>query len=159
MQRHLLLYEQNGYRYRSRVSDRVSVSYSNGGVFFASWQMFADWAIRSIIFTGRFLSGNETKHTRKAMCFWGVGTSALTLSSAFGTIIASIAAPEAVRSRIVMTSYDAESFRQASEGVDAYKMVYTPWVNVFLGLLTAAVLVIMFMNKSPKSDISETESN
>ena len=111
------------------------------------------------VLLGRFLSGNETKRTRKAMCFWGVGTSALTLSSAFGTIIARIAAPEAVRSRIVMTSYDAESFRQASEGVDAYKMVYTPWVNVFLGLLTAAVLVIMFMNKSPKSDTSETESN
>lgn len=110
------------------------------------------------VLLGRFLSGNETKNTSKALCFWGVGTSALTLSSALGTIIASIFAPEPVRSRIVMTSYAAESFRQASEGFEPYQMVYTPWVNVFLGLLTAAVLVMMFIS-SPKSDNSETESN
>lgn len=111
------------------------------------------------VLLGRFLSGNETKRTRKAICFWGVGTASLTLSSALGTLIASFAAPEEIRVRIVYTSYAAESFRQASAGVDAYKMVITPWVNCTLGVLIAAALVVMFTKtsaKTEKPEISET---
>ena len=102
------------------------------------------------VLLGRYLSGNETKRTRRAACFWGAGTAAITFSSALGTIVARIAAPAEIGSRIVFTSYDAESFRQASEGVDAYKMVVTPWVNVFLGALIVAALVAMFVKPASK---------
>ena len=96
------------------------------------------------VMLGRFLSGNETKHTRKFVCFWGVGTASITLSSAFGTLIARFAAPEEIRTRIVLSSYDAESFRQASAGANAYKMVAMPWVDLFLGVLIAVSLVTLF---------------
>ena len=96
------------------------------------------------VILGRFLSGNETKHTRKFVCFWGVGTASITLSSALGTLIARFAAPEEIRMRIVLSSYEAESFRQASAGANAYKMTASPWVNLFLGVLIAASLVTVF---------------
>ena len=100
---------------------------------------------------GRFLSGNETPHTRRFLCFWGVGTASITFSSAFGTLIARAAAPEEIRMRIVFTSYEAESFRQASAGADAYKLVATPWVNVFLGAVIVASLVTMFIKTGHRS--------
>lgn len=96
------------------------------------------------VILGRFLSGNETKHTRKFVCFWGVGTAAITLSSALGTLVARFAAPEEIRTRIVLSSFEAESFRQASAGADAYKLTATPWVNLLLGVLIVASLVTVF---------------
>lgn len=105
------------------------------------------------VLLGGYLSGNETKRTRKALCFWGVGGVSLVLSSALGTLIASIAAPEEIRRRIVYSSYAAESFRQSSMGADAYKMVIVPWTNVFLGLIIAASLFIMFMK--PRNETVE----
>lgn len=101
---------------------------------------------------GRFLSGNETRHTRKFLCLWGIGAVAITFSSAFGTLIARFAAPEEIRVRIVFTSYEAESFRQASGGTDAYKLVATPWVNVFLGAVIVASLVAMFIKTGHRSE-------
>ena len=101
---------------------------------------------------GRFLSGNETQHTRKFLCLWGIGTASITLSSAFATIIARYIAPEEISVRIVFTSYEAESFRQASAGADAYKLVATPWVNVLLGALIVASLVSMFVKTGHRSD-------
>lgn len=103
------------------------------------------------VLLGRFLSGNETKLTRISLCFWGVGSASLVLSSAFGTLISSFAAPEEIRCRIVYSSYAAESFRQSSAGIDAYKMVIVPWTNVFMGLLIAASLVVMFMKPNVKT--------
>ena len=101
---------------------------------------------------GRFLSGNEMPHTRKLLCLCGVGTVSITFSSAFGTLLARLMAPEEIRSRIVMTSYEAESFRQASAGVDAYKLTATPWVNVLLGAAIAASLIAMFIKTGHKSE-------
>lgn len=109
------------------------------------------------VLLGRFLSGNETKHTRKAICFWGVGTAAITLSSALGTLIASAIAPEEIRVRIVFSSYAAESFRQASAGVSAYKMAATPWVNFFLGALTVAALAAIFSKSERKSANTQSD--
>ena len=100
---------------------------------------------------GRFLSGNETRNTRKFLCFWGIGTASITFSSAFGTLIARAIAPEEIRVRIVMTSYEAESFRQASAGVDAYKLVATPWVNVLLSGVIVASLVALFIKTGHRS--------
>lgn len=109
-------------------------------------------AVFFVLLSG-YLSGNETKRTRMAVCFWGVGSASLVLSSALGTLIASVAAPEEIRRRIVFSSYAAESFRQSSMGKDAYKMVTVPWTNVFLGLLAAASLFVLFMK--PKSGTAE----
>ncbi len=95
---------------------------------------------------GRYLSGNETRRTSKAVCFWGVGTASLVLSSAFGTIIASFAASETVSSRVMFSTYASESFRQARAGVDAYSLTVTPWVNVLLGVMIAASVVLMFQS-------------
>lgn len=97
------------------------------------------------VLLGRYLSGNETKHTRQLVSLWGIGTAALTLSSALGTLIARFAAPEEIRARIVFTSNEAESFRQASAGADAYKLVATPWVNLFLGAVIVASLISIFV--------------
>ena len=103
------------------------------------------------VMLGRYLSGNETKHTRKFVCFWGVCTVSITLSSALGTLIARFISPEEIRKRIVFTSYEAESFRQASAGSDAYKMTATPWVNLVFGVLIAVSLAMMF-TKSAKTE-------
>lgn len=111
------------------------------------------------VMLGRFLSGNETRHTRKLVCFWGVGTAAITLSSALGTIIALFAAPEEIRVRIVLSSYEAESFRQASAGADAYKLTATPWVNLALGALIVASLVTVFTKSVRRSGASAVEAN
>lgn len=100
------------------------------------------------VLLGRFLSGNETRYTKSFICFWGGCSALLTLSSALGTLISLFAAPEEIRVRIVMTSYEAESYRQASGGVDAYKLTATPWVNVLLALMTVASIVIIL--KKPK---------
>lgn len=97
---------------------------------------------------GRYLSGNSGKHTKKALGFWGVGTASLTFSSALAMLIAKLAAPEEISSRIVYTAAEAENYRQASAGFDAYKMVITPWVEILLGIIIVVSLVIAFSKPS-----------
>ncbi len=104
------------------------------------------------VLLGRFLSGNETPRTRKALSFWGVLTASLTLSNAFGVMIAKLTAPSSVSGRIVYTSFAAERFKQAQKGIDAYNMVFSPWVNLLLGALTAVALVVLFAGRTAKSD-------
>lgn len=99
------------------------------------------------VLLGRYLSGNETAKTRKALGFWGTAAVALTLSNAFGTIIAKFFASPEIRARIVYTSYAAESFRQAQKGVNAYAMVFTPWAELFLGALVAVGVAVLFIGK------------
>ena len=100
------------------------------------------------VLLGRFLSGNDTKRTKSAMSFWGVGAASLTFSSAIAPLAAKFIAPVEIGSRIVYTAAAAESYRQASAGFDAYKMVIAPWVNIALGALIAASLVIAFTEPS-----------
>lgn len=96
----------------------------------------------------RFLSGNDSKHTKKALSFWGVGTASLTFSSALGAFVAKLAAPADIRACIVYTSAAAENYRQARAGSDAYNLVITPWTEIFLGLIIVATLVIAFSKPS-----------
>lgn len=100
---------------------------------------------------GRYLSGNETRRTSGAVCFWGTSTAALVLSPALGTIAASLAAPAEISERIVFSSYAAESFRQMRQGIDAYNMVVTPWVNVMLGLMVVFSMFMMFSSPARSS--------
>lgn len=96
------------------------------------------------VMLARFLSGNSGKHTRKALCFWGVGTVSLTFSSAIGAILAKLAAPDDIKACIVYSSAAAESYRQARAGSDAYNLVVTPPVELVLALVAAVTLVIAF---------------
>lgn len=100
---------------------------------------------------GRYLSGNETRRTSGAVCFWGTWASSLVLSSALGTFIASFAASGEVSERIVFSTYAAESFRQASRGIDAYNMVITPWVNIVMGVMVIVSVVMMFLSPARSS--------
>lgn len=105
---------------------------------------------------GRYLSGNETRRTPGAICFWGTWASALVLSSALGTVIASLAASGEVSERIVFSTYAAESFRQASRGIDAYNMVITPWVNLILGVMIV-VSVVMMLGSPARSSLDGSQ--
>lgn len=120
--------------------------------------------VMSVFFVlqGRYLSGRKEKHTKKALCFWGVGASSLVFSSVLGTLIASVAAPEEIRRRIVYTSYAAESFKQSSEGVDAYKMTVVPLTDVMLGLIVVTFLVLIFLEAKHKAEqpaLAKTEQS
>lgn len=99
------------------------------------------------VLLGRYVSGNESSKTRAALAFWGVASASLTLSNALGTMIAKIAASSEVKARIVTSTYIAESFKQAQKGVNAYAMVFTPWVELFLAALAAAGVAFLFIGK------------
>lgn len=103
---------------------------------------------------GRYLSGNEHRPTAGAMCFWGVGLSSMLLSAALGAIISRFTAPEEISERIVFTYAEAESFRQASEGVDAYKLVMPSLVDIMLALIAAfsVILLLISPERSRKDD-------
>lgn len=96
----------------------------------------------------RFLSGNASKHTKKTLSFWGVGTASLTFSSALGAFIAKLAAPDDIKACIVYNSAAAENYRQARAGADAYNLVITPWTEILLGLIIVVTLVIAFSKPS-----------
>lgn len=91
----------------------------------------------------KLLSGNGRKHTLKWATAFGAATSVLTLSSGLATIILSFAAPEGISDRITQSSYTAEFFFQQCAGIDGYLLTYTPWVNMAMGLFTAAALVVI----------------
>lgn len=103
----------------------------------------------------KLLSGNEKKLTRITVSGYGVTAAVLTLSSALATIIASFAAPAEISSRITASAYTAELYYQAGMGEDAYFMVYTPWVNVAMGVTAVIAVVVLFMGEKPKKADSE----
>lgn len=96
------------------------------------------------VMLARFLSGNSTKHTRKAMGFWGVSAASLTFSAALGAVLAKLAAPDDIKACIVFSPNAAEDYRQARAGADAYNLVVTPPVELALALIVAVTLIIAF---------------
>lgn len=112
-----------------------------GGVFF--------------MLLAKFLSGNAQKNTKKALCAWGVPVAVMTLGSAFATIISGFAAPAETAERITASKYTAELYYQVNGGNNAYMMVYTPWVNVAMGVFIAVVLIVLFMK--PKELVAAEE--
>lgn len=99
----------------------------------------------------RLFSGNEQKNTKTALCAWGVPVAVMTLGSSLATIISGFIAPEETVSRITGSSYTAEIFYQMNGGRNAYMLVYTPWVNVAMGLFIVAALIIMFLPKKQEA--------
>lgn len=121
------------------------LSVIGGGVFF--------------MLLAKFLSGNEQKHTKAALCAWGVPTAVLTLSSSFATIISGFIAPADVAERITASRYTAELYYQVNGGKNAYMLTYTPWVNAAMGLFITVVLVVMFMKKREQVPVSEESAD
>lgn len=96
------------------------------------------------VMLARFLSGNASKHTRKALSFWGVGAASLVFSSAAGSFIAKLAASDDIKACIAYNANAAENYRQARAGADAYNLVITPWPEIVLGIIVALTLVFAF---------------
>lgn len=105
----------------------------------------------------KYLSGNEDKRTRQALCIVGVPTAVMALSSSLATIICDFVMPEDISSRIVSSQYQAEFFYQASYGRKAYMLSYTPWTITAAGLFIAVTLVVLFT--AQKQESSQTEEN
>lgn len=95
----------------------------------------------------RYLTGVVTPRTKRFASFWGVSGAAFSLSTGIGTYIVKLTAPAEISARIALTSYQAESFRQACKGVNAYMLTATPTVNILLGLLAAVGTVFMLSKK------------
>ena len=107
-----------------------------------------------MLFTKLF-SGNGQKNTRAALCVVGTCTAVLSLSSAIATIAAKFIAPEEISSRIAYTRAAADFYYQSRGGKDAYMLTFTPWVNVAVGLMAAAtVIVLLFKKKAEKAENS-----
>lgn len=99
-----------------------------------------------MLFTKLF-SGNGQKNTRAALCVVGTCTAVLSLSSAIATIAAKLIAPEEISSRIAYTRAAADFYYQSHGGKDAYMMTFTPWVNVAVGLMAAATVIVLLCKK------------
>lgn len=108
----------------------------------------------------KLLSGNEKKLTRITVSAYGITAAVLTLSSSLATILASVAAPAEISSRITASYNNAEFFFQTAMGKDAYFMAYMPWVNVAMGITAAVSVIVLFMGDKPKKvQAAETEEN
>lgn len=89
----------------------------------------------------RLFSGNEEKLTKPFMFISGVGAAILTLSTSLGVIFSNLFAPAEIAERISASTKYAEVFYQNNHGRDGYIMVFTPYVNMALGLLAAVGVV------------------
>lgn len=103
-----------------------------------------------MLFTKMF-SGNGQKNTRAALCVVGTCTAVLSLSSAIATIAAKFIAPEEISSRIAYTRAAADFYYQSRGGKDAYMLAFTPWVNVAVGLMAAATVIVLLCKKKAEN--------
>lgn len=110
-----------------------------GGVFFALF--------------GKVISGNSEKHTLFFMRLWGAGAAVVTLSSAFGEIIAKLFGSSEISERITFDIAAAQNYMQNNVMSEngSYMMSVMPPVNIAMGIF-AAVAVIMTLNINTKQD-------
>ncbi len=93
-----------------------------------------------LVMTGKMLSGNGGRHTRRGVCFWGIGAAVLPVSECFGTLIAKLFFSPEISLRIVSTANDAERAFQELCGVNAYHMAFPPYVHIALGIFAVILL-------------------
>ncbi len=98
----------------------------------------------------RVFSGNEEKLSKPFMFISGIGAAILTLSTSLGVIFSKLFAPAEISERITASTKFAEVVYQVQHGRDGYIMVFTPYVNMALGLLAAVAVVVAL--KSAKSE-------
>ncbi len=98
----------------------------------------------------RVFSGNEEKLSKPFMFISGIGAAILTLSTSLGVIFSKLFAPAEISERITASTKFAEVVYQVQHGRDGYIMVFTPYVNMALGLLAAVAVVVAL--KSAKAE-------
>lgn len=104
----------------------------------------------------RLFSGNEEKLTKPFMFISGIGAAILTLSTSLGVIFSNLFAPAEIAERISASTKFAEVVYQVQHGRDGYIMVFTPYVNIALGLL-AAVGVVAALKSARVEKVVQTE--
>lgn len=165
--------------YRKEFKPGMGFAYSVGGMYFIMRGIYCfnnrmvmasvpEYLIEVLCLVGgavsfmmiaRFLSGNDEKRTKNALCGWCSATAVLTLSSGLAAILADLLAPAEISSRITPSVYEAEMYRQTHFGIDGYMMVYLPYVDLAMGLFVVAVMLVMFFTKpknEPEAEQTET---
>lgn len=112
---------------------------TSGGVFLALF--------------GKIYSGNSEKRSMFFMHLWGTATAVLTLSSSFGTIFAKIFGNNEISERITADFTLAERYFQSNAlSADGnYLMTFTPYVDMLMGIFTAAAVVLSLREKNSNS--------
>lgn len=105
----------------------------------------------------RLFSGNGDRATTPMMYFTGVGAAILTLSTSLGVILSKLFAPAEIAERITASANYAEVFYQNNHGRDSYIMTFTPFVNMALGLLAAAAVVVALKSAKAEEPIAQPE--
>lgn len=105
----------------------------------------------------RLFSGNGDRATTPMMYFTGVGAAILTLSTSLGVILSKLFAPAEIAERISASANYAEVFYQNNHGRDSYIMTFTPFVNMALGLLAAAAVVVALKSAKAEKPIAQPE--
>ena len=105
----------------------------------------------------RLFSGNGDRATTSMMYFTGVGAAILTLSTSLGVILSKLFAPAEIAERISASANYAEVFYQNNHGRDSYIMTFTPFVNMALGLLAAAAVVVALKSAKAEEPIAQPE--
>lgn len=105
----------------------------------------------------RLFSGNGDRATTPMMYFTGVGAAILTLSTSLGVILSKLFAPAEIAERISASANYAEVFYQNNHGRDSYIMTFTPFVNMALGLLAAAAVVVALKSAKAEEPIAQPE--
>ena len=105
----------------------------------------------------RLFSGNGDRATTPMMYFTGVGAAILTLSTSLGVILSKLFAPAEIAERISASANYAEVFYQNNHGRDGYIMTFTPFVNMALGLLAAAAVVVALKSAKAEKPIAQPE--
>lgn len=103
--------------------------------------------------TAKVLSGNGEKNTKSALCFWGVGTVVLNLSSGIGIMLSKLIAPTEISSMITPSVYRAEEYYETTAG--GYMMTFMPYVNLALGVFAAAFIIMLFVRGNTPAEVSE----
>ena len=105
----------------------------------------------------RLFSGNGDRATTSMMYFTGVGAAILTLSTSLGVILSKLFAPAEIAERISASANYAEVFYQNNHGRDSYIMTFTPFVNMALGLLATAAVVVALKSAKAEEPIAQPE--
>lgn len=160
--------------YKKRFTPGLGFAYSFFGVFFLmrgiscfSQRMVITGIIEyltecmipacgavSFVIFAKFFSGNMSKRTRKAMCFWGGASAIMSFSTGIAVVAAKLFATEEIKSRIVLSELAAQTFYQSHQGVEPYAMRFPSSVNIALGIFCITIIVVMLL---PAEKIEQTE--
>ena len=105
----------------------------------------------------KILSGNGEKNTKPAVCFWGAATVALNLSSGIGIMLSKLLSSADVAGKITASLYTAEEHFEETQG--DFMMTFMPWVNIAVGVLAAAFVLMICIGRKEKTSASADASS